>query len=287
MRGPFLVAMALVAGCATPLSERADPRLPGLPVVAPGGDRGPVHRQRLVAITSDRVVLLERVRADGRPVRVDRVTVDPTGRVVARTPLSPSTPLPPRRTGRALPARIGDLTLRATRERGTIALRLGDGHRSVVVGRLADAARLAIGPLVTGPGKPPDLAGLSWRAGRGAIDVEGIAVVDLRRGRAHLALEAGLADHQKGDEAAARRHFRAALALDPTYADAAYDLACVLVHLGRRKAALTWLRLAFRLAPRRLRVLAAGDPDLDPIRQDPGYRALARPRPPTTLRIKP
>ena len=154
---------------------------------------------------------------------------------------------------------------------------LSRGGHHAVLARLPDADAVTLGDVVLGPGDPATLAVLPWRARQGAIEVEGLAVLDLRRGRARLEVEAGLDAHRRRDFATARDRFAAAAHLDPTYANAAYDLACALARLGRPAEALPWLRRAFALAPHRLRRLAAEDPDLDPLRGDPAFRRLAGP----------
>ena len=288
MRRPFLVRPAVAgalcgvllgaAGCAMPLGERTNCRLPGLPVVARQGDDGPVHRQRLVSVGADRVVLVEQVLADGRPPSRWRLTLDRRGTVLSRTALPTTTPLRANPPGHPLPVTTGERTLGATRRGGTVRVTLaGDGHQAVLA-RLPDAGAVTLGQVVLGPGDPATLAVLPWRARHGAIEVEGLAVLDLRRGHARLEVEAGLAAHRRRDFARARDLFATATRRDPTYADAAYDLACALVRLGRGAEALPWLRRAFDLAPHRLRRLAAEDPDLDPLRGNPTFRRLAGPR---------
>ena len=77
-----------------------------------------MHRQRLVSLGADRVVLVERVAADGRPPSVWRVTLDRRGTVLSRTALPATTPLPRAPAGRPLPVPDGPRTLGATRRGG-------------------------------------------------------------------------------------------------------------------------------------------------------------------------
>ena len=168
MRRPFLVRPAVAgalcgalpgaAGCAMPLGERTDRRLPGLPVVARQGDDGPVHRQRLVSVGADRVVLVEQVLADGRPPSRWRLTLDRRGTVLSRTALPTTTPLGANPPGHPLPATTGERTLGATRRGGTVRVTLaGDGHQAVLA-RLPDAGAVTLGQVVLGPGDPATLA---------------------------------------------------------------------------------------------------------------------------------
>ena len=71
--------------------------------------------------------------------------------------------------------------------------------------------------------------------------------------------------------------YRLALDENPEDASAAYNLACALARLGQTERALTYLGLAVDLDRRRLSVIAATDPDLDPLRELSAFRRLFDP----------
>jgi hypothetical protein len=62
-----------------------------------------------------------------------------------------------------------------------------------------------------------------------------------------------------------------ALAEHPGQAGVLYNLACFEALAGRREAALEHLRAAAELAPDEVGRWAAGDEDLDSVRDDPGF----------------
>jgi mannose-6-phosphate isomerase-like protein (cupin superfamily) len=63
------------------------------------------------------------------------------------------------------------------------------------------------------------------------------------------------------------------------YAMPLYNLACVEALAGRKEDAMTHLRAAFEASPsERLRETAAADTDLDPIRDEPGFKELVEAR---------
>jgi tetratricopeptide (TPR) repeat protein len=64
-----------------------------------------------------------------------------------------------------------------------------------------------------------------------------------------------------------------ALAFEPSEAIVHYNLACYWSLANSPQLALGYLRQAFELSPR-YRDLVAGEPDFDPIRNEPGFRAL-------------
>lgn len=78
---------------------------------------------------------------------------------------------------------------------------------------------------------------------------------------------------EKGDYEQAASLAEALAARDPSAPTAAYDAACAYARLGRPAQALGWLRTAaargFHLTATALR-----DPDLDPIRTDPGFAEI-------------
>src|SRR5262249_3756034 len=77
-----------------------------------------------------------------------------------------------------------------------------------------------------------------------------------------------------GDESTAVRHRQRALTEDPRHDHAHYMMAVVSTRRGDGLAALDHLRQAFSLNPEN-RSLARQDPELEPLRDDPTFRALA------------
>jgi hypothetical protein len=74
-----------------------------------------------------------------------------------------------------------------------------------------------------------------------------------------------------GDPAAAADLMAEALPEHPDHPGVLYNLACFEALSGRREAALEHLRAAAEIAPEEVRRWAAGDEDLDSLRDDPGF----------------
>ena len=99
---------------------------------------------------------------------------------------------------------------------------------------------------------------------------------------------AGLAARRRGDHAAARAAYEAALAADPSYVWARYNLACEDALQGDRAAAVARLLQLHQMAvPEARRALAkvARDPDFASIRDDPTVAALLQTYAPNTGRL--
>jgi mannose-6-phosphate isomerase-like protein (cupin superfamily) len=79
--------------------------------------------------------------------------------------------------------------------------------------------------------------------------------------------------YETGDYAGAVEKGRALAAANPEYAAVIYNLACCEALAGMTEDAIGHLRAAIELRPS-LRDLANGDTDLDPIRDEPGFRDL-------------
>ncbi len=79
--------------------------------------------------------------------------------------------------------------------------------------------------------------------------------------------------YDAGDYAEAAERGRELLAGDPPYADLFYNVACCESLAGQKEQAIAHLRSALELSER-TRAFSEGDSDLDPIRQDPVFKAL-------------
>ena len=79
--------------------------------------------------------------------------------------------------------------------------------------------------------------------------------------------------YEAGDYAEAADQGRELLAGDPPYADLFYNVACCESLAGQKDEAIAHLRRAIELS-KRSRSFLEGDPDLDPIREDPAFKEL-------------
>ena len=79
--------------------------------------------------------------------------------------------------------------------------------------------------------------------------------------------------YEAGDYASAIEKARDVVEANPTYAAPLYNLACCEALAGNTEDAIGHLRTAVELRPG-LRELAKEDTDLDPIREEPGFREL-------------
>jgi tetratricopeptide (TPR) repeat protein len=79
--------------------------------------------------------------------------------------------------------------------------------------------------------------------------------------------------YASGDYEAYIEHAKPLIEAHPEYGMAPYNLACVESLTGRKDDAIQHLRQAIELWPR-AKELAPNDPDLDAIRDEPGYREL-------------
>jgi tetratricopeptide (TPR) repeat protein len=80
--------------------------------------------------------------------------------------------------------------------------------------------------------------------------------------------------HKKKDFRASARDFGKAFALDPAYAQAAFNLACAHAKLGEKGAAMKALGKAIAIEPARFRRKAKKDEDLASLRGEAGFKKL-------------
>jgi tetratricopeptide (TPR) repeat protein len=85
----------------------------------------------------------------------------------------------------------------------------------------------------------------------------------------------GVTFRMRDDLPAALQWYKKALAVDPDFGDAYYNMACIYALRGEKEMALRYLQIAALNGY----ATAGGmdeDPDLEPLRDEPGYRALVR-----------
>ncbi|MDF1564160.1 MAG: tetratricopeptide repeat protein [Deltaproteobacteria bacterium] len=277
--GLGLLLALLSTGCVALAQPPGTAPRPGFPVADPG-DLPPRHHLRLQALEEERVILREWIRADGRGWQLRELVLDRRGILQTATTPEPAGAPPARQPAPAptFPLEIGRHELRQERVgehlRFTFA-RQGEAHATVLAS-LVEVPGLELVSLEVGPGRSPALAALSWRSQAAGAVVEGVEILDLRRGRAALALDRGLEHHAAGRYQESREHFRHAGELDPDFAEAAYDLACAEALLGAHDEAMRLLARAFELSPDRLRAVAEEDEDLAALRERPDWLPLLR-----------
>jgi tetratricopeptide (TPR) repeat protein len=280
----MLALLLLLQGCVLAEGPARHAALPGFPVAAPGEAEGPRHRQVAVAFAGETVHLVETLESDGRASRAFLTQVDRHGEIVAREPATEDALETEPLAARPLPFLAGPFRVTARPVDGRIEIHLTEadpeGERSVRLAVLPRARATSVHGLVAPPAPDddlPPLAAVSWESAEGGARVEGILVLDLRAGRARLHQKRGLAAHRAGAHPVAAAHFLAAWRLDPSDPLGAYNLACALTALGQHERALSYLDRAVALDPLRIRVFAAKDPDLDPLRDHPAFAAIVGP----------
>jgi hypothetical protein len=144
----------------------------------------------------------------------------------------------------------------------------GDRLRTILVATIPVVAAPAIGALSPAPDGRHAVLSIIHRG------VESAYVVDVLRARAMLLNAEALDAHESGEEAVAAALLEQAVAVDPRFGDAIYNLACVHALLGDSTRAVEELRIALALDPVRYRRLARVDPDLLRIRAHPEICAL-------------
>jgi Tfp pilus assembly protein PilF len=87
----------------------------------------------------------------------------------------------------------------------------------------------------------------------------------------------GVTFRMRNDLAEALAWYKKALAIDPDFGDAWYNMACVYALQGEQALALRYLQIA-ALNGYATAAGIDGDPDLDALRADPAYRALVQAR---------
>jgi hypothetical protein len=85
----------------------------------------------------------------------------------------------------------------------------------------------------------------------------------------------GVTYRMRNDLPAALDWYKRALAIDPDFGDAYYNMACVYALQGEKDLALRYLQIA-ALNGYATAEGIDGDPDLEPLRAEPAYRALMR-----------
>lgn len=281
-KASWIAGLCLSACASWPGADQV-PALKGFPVAAAQGGEGPWHLQRVEEMETDRVVIAERVESDGRRPQLYRLTLDSKGQVVVREALPTSHwDQPPNLEAiLPLPWRGPRWAVESSLHEGSHVVSLIDRQDidagKIVLAVVPRAEDVVIRGLRFGPGHPPLIAALEWVSAGEGYRLEGVLVLDLRAGRADLMERRGLVVHRQHRYTASAALFRLALDENPEDASAAYNLACALARLGQTERALTYLGLAVDLDRLRLSVVAARDPDLDPLRELSAFRRLFDP----------
>lgn len=238
------------------------------PFAAPASPLGPpgagVHSADLVGRlpTGEALVHIHR-RSGEDELWAWALPAGPATRVAVRAdsaPLVPPahTPLAPQPAD----APVGDLRVSLEVQRP-----LGDRGQAALWAHDTDGGSVWLEQLPP-PGPPPTLAA-TWVLDRWvvlAIDRPGgrrsLHVVDRARTRARLAHRAGQRAWAAGQVSGAIEAWQAARTADPTYGDAAYDLACAYARAGTPALARQLLEVAVGIDAPRYRRLARLDPDL-------------------------
>jgi Flp pilus assembly protein TadD len=87
----------------------------------------------------------------------------------------------------------------------------------------------------------------------------------------------GVTYRMRNDLAGALAWYKKALAIDPDFGDAYYNMACVYALQGRKQLALRYLQIAALNGYATADGIDA-DPDLEPLRKEPAYLALVKAR---------
>ncbi len=242
-----------------------------------------MHLQRLAALEEDSVLIADWLESDGRPPRAFLLQVNRQGQVLSRVPLEdgegPGEELP----FEPLPFEVSGHVVEARKRSGRFEIILreeGGDHLEAGLAVLPRARFTRLeGLVLSSPADRgwPAIGVLAWSSEERGSRVRGLLVLDLLAGKAVLHQKRGLAAHRRSDFPVAAGHFRAAWRADPEDPLGAYNLACALVQLGQHERALTYLWKAVSLDGPRIRVFAARDPDLDPIRSHPDFAAIAGP----------
>jgi hypothetical protein len=87
----------------------------------------------------------------------------------------------------------------------------------------------------------------------------------------------GVTYRMRNDLPRALEWYKKALAVDPDFGDAYYNMACVYALDGRKELALRYLQIAALNGYATAEGIDS-DPDLEPVRSEPAYRALVRAR---------
>lgn len=87
----------------------------------------------------------------------------------------------------------------------------------------------------------------------------------------------GVTYRMRNDLGRALEWYKKALAVDPDFGDAYYNMACVYALEGRKDMALRYLQIAAMNGYATAEGIG-GDPDLEGLREEPAYRALVRAR---------
>lgn len=102
-----------------------------------------------------------------------------------------------------------------------------------------------------------------------------LEAIDLDEGIPEAYNGVGVTYRLRNDLARALEWYKKALTVDPDFGDAYYNMACVYALEGQKEMALRYLQIAAMNGYATAEGID-GDPDLEAVRDEPGYRALVR-----------
>jgi hypothetical protein len=104
-----------------------------------------------------------------------------------------------------------------------------------------------------------------------------LEAIDLDEGIPEAYNGVGVTYRMRNDLRRALEWYKKALTVDPDFGDAYYNMACVYALEGQKEMALRYLQIAAMNGYATAEGID-GDPDLEPVREEPGYKALVRAR---------
>jgi len=304
--GPTTLALLAIlgAGCV----PRDGRKLPGWPVVHAQATGGPDLSFEILGCEGEALSLVSTLSADGLMAEREHLVLDRSGKLLSRKTLGPDArasddSAPESRPRGALdPApELAALSFPLPLQEGLLDLRPNQAKGLLqIVWRALEPESAPYDHLLATMTLVPDLqfvelypcdaqagvAALRWRQKRPAnrrggsrgeasfFQIEGVEVLNLTRARAEEPFFMGLSAHHQRQFDLSATWFRQAVSLDPSFAEAHFNLACALSQSGQEQEALRSLKRAIELDGLRLRALAAEDPDLDPLRRDPAFLKL-------------
>ena len=124
---------------------------------------------------------------------------------------------------------------------------------------------------------PQALAAVALDLFRNAVERRFLDAIEVDDGIPEAFNGVGVTYRMRNDLPRALEWYKRALTVDPDFGDAYYNMACVYAMEGRKDLALRYLQIAAMNGYATAEGID-GDPDLGPVREEPGYKALVRAR---------